>query len=56
MARYEVEYAMFRKCVIVADSLEKALDKAYTMDDEEIERTETENKGYTVWNEPREIK
>ena len=27
MARYEVEYALFRKCVIEADSLEEANDK-----------------------------
>ena len=56
MARYEVEYALFRKCVIEADSLEEANDKAHMIEDEEIERTGTENTGYVVWNEPTEIK
>ena len=55
MARYEVEYALFRKCVIEADSLEEANDKAHTIEDEEIERLETENTGYMVWDGPREI-
>lgn len=56
MARYEVEYALFRKCVIEADSLEEANDKAHAIEDEEIERTETENTGYIVWDKPKEIK
>lgn len=56
MAGYEVEYAVFRKCVITADSLEEADDKAHTMEDEGIECTETENTGYIVWNGPTEIK
>ena len=34
MAKYEVEYALFRKCVIEADSLEEANDKAHTIEDE----------------------
>lgn len=55
MAKYEVEYALFRKCVIEADSLEEANEKANTIEDEEIEQTETENTGYVVWNEPKEI-
>lgn len=56
MARYEVEYVLFKKCVIEADSLEEAKNSAHTIEDEEIERTETENTGYVVWNEPTEIK
>ena len=52
MAKYEVEYALFRKCIIEADSLEEEKEKAHTIEDEEIERIETENTGYVVWNEP----
>ena len=52
MAKYEVEYALFRKCIIEADSLEEAKEKAHTIEDEEIERIETEYTGYVVWNEP----
>ena len=55
MAKYEVEYALFRKCVIEADSLEEAKEKAHILEDEEIERAETENTGYVVWNEPKAI-
>ena len=55
MARYEVEYALFKKCVIEADSLEEAKDKAHTAEDEEIESMEIENTGYVVWEEPKKI-
>lgn len=55
MAKYEVEYALFKKCVIEADSLEEAKDKAHTAEDEEIESTEIENTGYVVWEEPKKI-
>lgn len=56
MAKYEFEYALFRKCVIEADSLEEAREKAHTIEDEEIERTTTEREGYVVWDEPTEIR
>ena len=55
MARYEVEYALFKKCVIEADSLEEAKDKAHTAEDEEIESMEIENTGYVVWEDPKKI-
>ena len=56
MPGYEVEYAVFRKCVITADSLEETDDRAHTMEGEEIEHTETENTGHIVWNGPAEIR
>ena len=55
MARFEVEYVLFRKCVIEAASLKEANEMAHTMEDEEIERTETENTGYVVWDGAKEI-
>ena len=55
MAKYEVEYALFRKCIIEADSQEEATCKAHTIEDEEIESAETTNTGYIVWNKPKEI-
>lgn len=44
-----------KKCVIEADSLEEAKDKAHTAEDEEIESMEIENTGYVVWEEPKKI-
>ena len=55
MAKYEVEYALFIKCMIEAGSEKEAKDRAYSMDEEEIERTGTQKEGYCVWNEPRKI-
>lgn len=55
MAKYEVEYALFKKCVIEADSLEEAKDKAHMAEDEEIESAEIENTGYVVWEDPKKI-
>lgn len=55
MAKYEVEYALFKKCKITANSIQEAKEKAHMIEDEEIERTEIENTGYVVWDDPREI-
>lgn len=55
MKKYEVEYALFKKIIIKADSLQDAKEKAHMIEDEEIERLETENTGYIVRDGPREI-
>lgn len=55
MGKYEVEYALFKKITINADSLQDAKEKAHMIEDEEIERLETENTGYMVWDGPRKI-
>ena len=42
-------------CKITANSIQEAKEKAHMIEDEEIERTEIENTGYVVWDDPREI-
>lgn len=53
MAKYEVEFACFRKVVIEAESEKAANDKAAIMEDEEIDRGDSD--GYIIWNEARKI-
>jgi hypothetical protein len=56
MPKYEVEFALFKTCIIEADSLEEAKDKSYTMEDDEIEETSTKTEGYMIWNDVSEFK
>lgn len=55
MPKYEVEFALFRKVIIKADTEAEANDKAAVMEDEDIERESFEDTGYMIWNEAREV-
>lgn len=55
MRKYEVEFALFKTCIIEAENMEEAKMKSCTMEDDEIDETCNETKGYMVWNDAKEI-
>lgn len=55
MAKYEVEFACFRKVLIEADSEVEACEKASVMENEEIEGKTIEDSGYMIWNDARPL-
>lgn len=54
--KFEVEFALFKKCIIEADNLRDANEKAHRMEDDEIKETCTETEGYIVWKTRRKKK
>ncbi len=55
MAKYEVEFACFRRVKIEASSEIEACDKAAVMENEEIEERAINDTEYIIWNDARPL-